>query len=254
MNSCMERLAGASHMEDSRWSSTFGDPYPMQQETTRSVRMDLFPMPGCEVDKNVAAAFAKYQEDLGHGSSAVTKPAPGATRGAAEPKFMHQRFLMGTQVKLGDMSATEALAKMSEFCEESGAQITKDGAQTGRASKHALVPVCVGGSLLQCTIRFKVYRTDCQSGGRSCMVLEITRRSGDAVASGNFSTRAKNYLLGNPMSEIPAPPPLGALRTKSGGHSPQDGMFGLLRKFDEVEGTWSAALLAMAVAVLPAPM
>jgi hypothetical protein len=249
----MERLVEASYyMEQDRWSSIPGDPYPMQQEATRSVRMDTFPQPEGDVDKNFAAALAKCQDALGHGSGAVTKPAPGATRGAAEPKFMHQRFLMGTQVELGGMSATEALEKTFEcLCEEFSAQITKDGAQTGRASIHAGVFVPVGGSLLQCTVRCKVYRTDCRSGGGSCLVLEITRRSGDAVAFSHASIRAKDYLLGKPTSEIQAPPPLGSLLAKSGGYDPQDGMLALLRMLDEVEGVSSAASLAMTVAVLP---
>jgi hypothetical protein len=223
------------------------DPYTMRQDTKRSVRMDIFPVPGGDVDKNLAAAqavFARYHEELARGNSPVTKPTPGATIRAREPKFMCRRFLMGTLVELGDISATEALAKMSEFlCEKSAAQITKDGAQTGRASKHALVFVPVGGSRLQCTIRFKVYRTDCQSGGSSCLVLEITRRSGDAVAFGHVSIRVKNYLLQRPMSEIPAPPPLEAFLAKSGVNYPQDGMPGLLGMPDEV-----------AVAVLATPM
>jgi hypothetical protein len=223
------------------------DPYTMMQDTRRSVRMDIFPVPSGDVDKNFAAAqaaFAKHHEELALGNSAVTKPAPSSTIRAAEPKFMCRRFLMGTLVELGNISATEALAKTSEFlCEKSAAQITKDGAQTGRASKHALVSVPVGGLRLQCTVRFKVYRTDSPNGGSSCLVLEITRRSGDAVAFGHFSIRAKDYLLQRPMSEIPAPPPLEAFLAKSGVNYPQDGMPGLLGMPDEV-----------AVAVLATPM
>merc|ERR1740121_972529 len=204
------------------------DPYKMRQDTWRTVCIDIFPVPSGDVDKNFAAARAasvKYQKDPVRGSSVVTEPAPSSTIRAAEPKYMCRRFLMGTLVELGDMPATEALAKMSEFlCERSAAQITKDGAQTGRASKHALVSVPVGCSRLQCTVRFKVYRTDSQNGGSSCLVLEITRRSGDAVAFGHVSIRAKDYLLQRPMSEILAPPPLEALLAKSGGNYSQDGM------------------------------
>jgi hypothetical protein len=239
----MDWLVEAAHMDVLRC----GDPYQMMQETKRSVRMDISPVPGGDVDKNLAAAqaaFAKYHEGLARGIiSAVTKPVPGATISAAEPKFMCRKFLVGTLVELGDIPATEALAKMTKFlCEESAAQITKDGAQT-RASKHAHVSVPVGDSRLQCTVRFKVYRTDCQSGGSSCLVLEITRRSGDAVAFGHISIRAKDYLLQRPMSEIPAPPPLEALLAKSGGHNPQDEMPGLFGMLDEE-----------AVAVLATPM
>jgi len=145
------------------------------------------------------------------------------------------------------MSATDALAKMSEFlCKESAAKITKDGAQIGRASLTALVFVVVGYSFLTCTVRAKVYRTACHSGGGSCLVLEITRRSGDALAFGHVFERAKGYLLGKHISEVPAPPPLEVLPVKSGGHDLQCGMLGFLPgMLDDVEAAACAASFAM---------
>lgn len=160
---------------------------------------------------------------------------------------MDRRFLQGTVVELGDMPAIDALAKVCEFLrKESVAKITKDGAQTGRASLTALVFVVVGCSLLQCTIRAKVYRTARQSGCGSCLVLEITRRGGDALASGHVFERARSYLLGKPMSEAPAPPPLEVPPTKPGGHELQCGMLGLLLgMLDEAEAAAWAASVAM---------
>jgi len=250
----MDRLVAAEYMEQSRLSFACGDPYPPMQETKRSVCLNLCPAPWGDVDKNLAAcqaAFDGYQEDLVRSSSAASKPPPRTTSAAArEPKFMHRRFLVGTRVELGGMSAAEALAKMSEFLQEEGpAQIVKDGAQGGRASVHSVVSVPVGGALLRCTVRFKVYRTESQGGGDSCLVLEISRRSGDAVAFGHVSTRARDYLIGKPMSEIPAPPPLESLLAKSGGLGPWDGS-GLLTLLGEAE----AASLAIAAGVLAAPV
>ncbi|CAK0857791.1 unnamed protein product [Prorocentrum cordatum] len=256
MNSAMDRLVAAEYMEQSRLSFACGDPYPPMQETKRSVCLNLCPAPWGDVDKNLAAcqaAFDGYQEDLVRSSSAASKPPPRTTSAAArEPKFMHRRFLVGTRVELGGMSAAEALAKMSEFLQEEGpAQIVKDGAQGGRASVHSVVSVPVGGALLRCTVRFKVYRTESQGGGDSCLVLEISRRSGDAVAFGHVSTRARDYpdAYGKPMSEIPAPPPLESLLAKSGGLGPWDGS-GLLTLLGEAE----AASLAIAAGVLAAPV
>lgn len=183
------------------------------QEVTRSVCTDAFPAPGGFLERPgggfpVLGVFPEkdmFENSLG----AVTKSAAGATKRDAEPKFLERRFIQAaTTLELEGMTAEEALAKWSEFLrKESSAKITKEGAQCGRASVHAIIFITVAYSFLQCSVRAKVYRTNCRvHEGGSALVLEITRRSGDAVAFFHAFRRASDYLLGKPMTEVRVPP------------------------------------------------
>ncbi|CAK0846376.1 unnamed protein product, partial [Prorocentrum cordatum] len=232
-----------------------GDPYGnAMPEVTRSVRADAFPAPG-GFPGFFAAPGGFPEKDMlmfDNSLSVVTKTAPSATNRATELKCLERRFIQqATTLELEDMAlktsgddasaAEEALARWVEFlCKESSAKITKDGAQTGRASVTAVVFTSVAHAFARCTVRAKVYRTACRTrGGARALVLEISRRSGDAVAFFHVFKRASDYLLGKRMTEAPGtsaelpPPEAGreeapapeALPATSGGRELQPGAF-----------------------------